>query len=73
MFRDRLPRHIEMFAELAKGLPVALEQSIKQLATTFIRQRFEYCIQLNLLYATFWLHVKRETFSFSGILTFEQV
>ena len=58
MLGHRLPRHVEVPAQFAECLPVAPVQLIEQLSTAFVRQGFEYCIQLVGLYATLWLHVK---------------
>jgi len=60
MFRHRLPRHVEVRAQFAERLPVALVQHVEQLPATFVRQRFEHCIHLETHYATIWLHVKKQ-------------
>src|SRR5450755_538969 len=38
MFGDRLPRHVEIFAQFAERLPVALVQLLEQLSAAFVRQ-----------------------------------
>jgi len=48
MLRHRLPRHVEMMAQFAESLPVALMQQVEQLSAAFICQCFEYCIHLAL-------------------------
>jgi hypothetical protein len=58
MFGDRLPRHVEVRAQLAKRPPVALVQLVEQLSTALVRQGFEHSIHLAEHYATFWLPVK---------------
>jgi hypothetical protein len=44
MFGHCLPRHVEVLAELAQGLSVALEQLVEQFPTARISQRFEHFI-----------------------------
>src|ERR1035438_6001653 len=61
MLRDRLPRHVEVRAQFAERLPVALVQLIEQLTAALVRQGFEHCIHLAQHYATIWLHVKGQT------------
>src|ERR1051325_2812197 len=58
MLGDRLPRHVEVFAQLAKRLPAALVQLVEQLPAAFVCQSLEHCIHLAHYYATTWLHVK---------------
>src|SRR6476661_5701607 len=38
MLGHSLPRHVEVFAQFAKRLPVALVQLVEQLSTTFVSQ-----------------------------------
>src|SRR6266498_5885616 len=58
MLRHRLPRHVEVFTQLAERLPVALVQLVEQLSAAFVRQGLEHGIHLGSHYATIWLHVK---------------
>src|SRR6266516_2894929 len=58
MLGHRLPRHVEVFTQLAERLPVALVQLVEQLSAAFVRQGLEHGIHLGSLYATSWLHVK---------------
>jgi hypothetical protein len=46
VLRDCLPRHIEVLAQFAKGLPVALMQQIQQPPPAGIGQRFENLIHV---------------------------
>ena len=46
MLGDRLPRHVEVRAQFAERLPVALVQLVEQLSTAFVRQGFEHRIHL---------------------------
>ena len=46
MLGHPLPRHVQVFAQLAERLPVDLVQLIEQFSTTFVSQRFEHCIHL---------------------------
>ena len=46
MLGHRLPGHVEVFTQFAERLPVVLVQLIEQFSATFVRQCFEYCIQL---------------------------
>jgi hypothetical protein len=71
VFGDRLPRHLVVFAHLAKRLPSTLVQLIEQLSTAFVCQGFEYWIQLAQRYATKWLHVKRQTEKLKNFLSRE--
>jgi hypothetical protein len=46
MLGHRLPGHVEVFAQFAERLPVALVQLIEQRATAFVSQGFEHSIHL---------------------------
>src|ERR1017187_3011987 len=61
VFGDRLPRHVEVRAKVAKRLPVAPMQLVEQLSPAFVSQGFEDCIHHAPQYATKRLHVKRQT------------
>src|SRR6266702_2786437 len=71
MLGDGLPRHVEVRAQFAERLPVALMQLVQQLSPALVRQRFEYCIHSETHYATFWLPVKRQI-SFPRFLELEE-
>jgi hypothetical protein len=67
MFRHRLPRHIEVPAQLTERLPVVLVQLVEQLSAALVSQGFEYCVQYAMYYATKWLPVNREIFNKQNI------
>src|ERR1700730_18965718 len=51
MLCDRLPAHVQTLAELAEGLTVGLEQSVKQLPAAGIGERLEdviHCSHFNM-------------------------
>ena len=68
MLGHRLPRHVEVFAQFAQRLPVALVQFIEQLSAARIRQRFEHCIHLRQIMQPFGCMSNE---AFSGIFRHE--
>ena len=62
MFRHRLPRHIQSNAKFAERLPVVRLQPVQQFPTCRVRQRFKNFVHKK-LYATIWLHVKKQLYA----------
>src|SRR5262245_60621526 len=66
VLRSRLPRHVQVLAELAQRLPVPLVQQVEQLSAGRVAQRFENLVSVHPLrscvrglYAGKYLHVKQ--------------